>query len=94
MSLIQIWYLILTQWTSGSRHTRQQALVLGREPVRCFTQEDALYVAHLIHRDWKAGIKVVHYVPILPAFQMNMRWKLVEKQIAQQWTKRLEDEEE
>ena len=63
------------------------------EPYRCFTQEDALYVANLIHRDSKAVMKVVRYGLNIQCFPDAHAVALVEKQIAQQWKKQLDDEE-
>lgn len=34
MSLIQVWFVIRILFTSGSRHTHQQALVLGKNLYR------------------------------------------------------------
>jgi hypothetical protein len=62
------------------------------EPYRCFTQHDAVYVANLIYRDSHAVIKVVRYGINLLCFPDEHAVKLVEKQIVQQWKKRLEDE--
>jgi hypothetical protein len=64
------------------------------EPVRCFTQQDALYVANLIYRDSRAVIKVVRYDLNIQCFPDEHAVELVEKQIAQQWKKLLQDEEE
>jgi hypothetical protein len=52
------------------------------EPYRCFTQEDALYVANLIHRDSKAVMKVVRYGLNIQCFPDAHAVALVEKQIA------------
>jgi hypothetical protein len=64
------------------------------EPVRCFTQQDALYVANLIHKDSRAVIKVVRFGIIIACFPDEHAVKLVEKQIVPQWKKRRDDEEE
>ena len=64
------------------------------EPFRCFTQQDALYVANLIHRDSRAVIKVVRYGLNIQCFPDEHAVELVEKQIAQQWKKRLDENEE
>jgi hypothetical protein len=63
------------------------------EPFRCFTLQDALYVANLIHRDSRAVIKVVRYGLNIQCFPDEHAVELVEKHIAQQWKKRLDDEE-
>jgi hypothetical protein len=63
------------------------------EPYRCWSQQDALYVANLMHRDSKAVIKVVRYGLNIQCFPDEHAVELVEKQIAQQWKKRLDDEE-
>jgi hypothetical protein len=54
------------------------------EPYRCFTQQDAVYVANLIHRDSKAVIKVVRYGLNIVCFPDEHAVELVEKQIARQ----------
>jgi hypothetical protein len=54
------------------------------EPVQCFTQQDALYVANLIHRDSRAVIKVVRYGLNIQCFPDEHAVALVERQIAQQ----------
>jgi hypothetical protein len=54
------------------------------EPYRCFTQEDALYIAYLIHRDSKAVIKVVRYGLNFQCFPDAHAVELVERQITQQ----------
>ena len=54
------------------------------EPYRCFTQQDALYVANLIHRDLKAVIKAVRYGLNIQCFPDAHAVELVEKQIAKQ----------
>jgi len=64
------------------------------EPFRCFTLQDALYVANLIYRDSRAVIKVVRYDLNIQCFPDEHAVELVEKQIAQQWKKLLQDEEE
>ena len=63
------------------------------EPVRCFIQQDALYAANLIHRDSRAAIKVVRFGLNLACFPDEHAVELVERQIAQQWKRRLEDED-
>jgi hypothetical protein len=63
------------------------------EPYRCFTEQDALYVANLIHRDSRAVIKVVRFGLNIQCFPDEHAVELVERQIAQEWKKRLEDEE-
>ena len=63
------------------------------EPAQCFTEQWALYIANLMHQDSKAVIKVVRYGLNIQCFPDAHSVDLVEKQIAQQWKKRLEDEE-
>jgi hypothetical protein len=55
-----------------------------REPAQCFTQQDALYIANLMHRDSKAVIKVVWYGLNLACFPDAHAVELVERQIARQ----------
>ena len=54
------------------------------EPARCLTEQDALYIANLMHRDSKAVIKVVRYGINLQCFPDAHAVELVEKQIAKQ----------
>jgi hypothetical protein len=63
------------------------------EPYQCWGEQGALYVANLIHRDSRAVIKVVRYGLNIQCFPDEHAVKLVEKQIVQQWKKRLDDEE-
>jgi hypothetical protein len=63
------------------------------EPVQCFTEQWALYIANLMHQESHAVIKVVRYGINLQCFPSAHAVELVEKQIAQQWKKRLNDEE-
>jgi hypothetical protein len=62
------------------------------EPLQAYTQEYALYVANLIHRDTHAVIKVVRYGLNIRCFPDEHTVALVERQIAQQ-KKRRESEE-
>jgi hypothetical protein len=64
------------------------------EPAQCFAEEWALYIANLMHQDSKAVIKVVRYGLNLLCLPDAHAVELVEKQIAQQWRKRLDDEDE
>ena len=61
-------------------------------PYRCFTLEDALYVANLIHRDSKAVIKVVRYGLNFQCFPDAHAVELVERQIAKQREPRILEE--
>jgi hypothetical protein len=61
------------------------------EPVQCYTQEYALYVASLIHQDSRSVIKVVRYGLNLACFPDEHAVELVERQIAKQ--QRREEEE-
>jgi hypothetical protein len=64
------------------------------ESVQCFTEQWAVYVAGLMHQDSRSVIKVVRFRLNLACFPDEHAIELVEKQIAQQWKKRLEDEGE
>jgi hypothetical protein len=64
------------------------------EPAQCFTEQWALYIANLMHQDSHAVIKVVRYGLNLLCFPDAHAVEMVEKQIAGQWKKRLEDAEE
>ena len=63
------------------------------EPAQCYTEQWALYIANLMHQDSHAVIKVVRYGLNIPCFPDAHAVELVDKQIAQQWKRRLEDEE-
>jgi hypothetical protein len=63
------------------------------ESAQCFTEQWALYIANLVHQDSHAVIKVVRYGLNLQCFPDAHAVELVEKQIAQQWKRQLEDEE-
>jgi len=52
------------------------------EPVQCNTQEYALYVANLIHRDSRSVIKVVRYGLNILCLPNEHAVELVEQQIA------------
>ena len=54
------------------------------EPAQVYTQEYALYLAHLIHQDSKAVIKVVRYGLNIACFPNDHTVKLVEQQIARE----------
>ena len=54
------------------------------EPVQCYTQEYALYVANLIHKDSHSVIKVVRYGLNIACFPDAHAVELVERQIARQ----------
>ncbi len=54
------------------------------EPVQCYTQEYALYVAGHIHRDTRSVIKVVRYGLNIACYPDEHAVELVEKQIAKQ----------
>ena len=55
-----------------------------REPAKCFTEQDALSIANLMHQDCKAVIKVVRYGLNLACFPDVNAVEMVEKQIARQ----------
>ena len=55
-----------------------------REPAQCFTEQDALSIANLMHQDSHAVIKVVRYGLNLACFPDAHAVELVEKQIARQ----------
>jgi hypothetical protein len=63
------------------------------EPAQCFTEQSAIYIANLMHQDSHAVMKVVRYGNNLLCLPDAHAVKLVEKQMAQPWQKRLEDEE-
>lgn len=54
------------------------------EPLQAYTQEYALYVANLIHRDSRSVIKVVRYGRTIACFPDEHAVELVERQIARQ----------
>ena len=54
------------------------------EPAQASTQEYALYIANLIHKDSHSVIKVVRYGLTLANFPDEKTVQLVEKQIARQ----------
>ncbi len=54
------------------------------EPVQCYTQEYAVYVANLIHQDSHSVIKVERYGLIIACFPNKHAVELVEQQIAKQ----------
>ncbi len=48
-------------------------------------QEYALYLAHLIHKDSKAVLKVMRYGLTIACFPDEQTVKRVEQQIAREW---------
>ena len=54
------------------------------EPVHCFTEQWAVYVANLIHQDSRSVIKVVRYGLTIACFPDEHAVELVERQIARQ----------
>ena len=63
------------------------------EPIQAFTEQWAMYVAGLMHQDSCSVIKVVRYGLNLACLPDEHAVELIEKQIAQQWKKRLEEED-
>jgi hypothetical protein len=59
------------------------ALPIG-QPIQDYTQQYALYVANLIHKDSHSVIKVVWYGLTLACFPDEKTVQRVEKQIARQ----------
>ena len=57
------------------------------EPIQAYSQEYALYVANLIHKDSRSVIKVVRYGLTLACFPDEKTVQRVEKQIARQQEK-------
>jgi len=62
------------------------------EPMQCFTEQWAIYVAGLMHQDSRSVIKVVRNSNNLACFPDEHAVELVERQIAQQWERRREEE--
>ena len=60
--------------------------------LQCYTQEYALYIAILIHRDSRSVIKVVRYGLNIACFPDEHAVELVERQIAKQQQRREEEE--
>jgi len=58
------------------------------EPVQVESQEYALYVAHLIHKDSKVVIKVVRYRLTIACFPDAKTVERVEQQITREWPHR------
>jgi hypothetical protein len=54
------------------------------EPVQCFTEQWAIYVAGLMYQDSRSVIKVVRYGLNIQCFPDEHAVELVEKQIAKQ----------
>jgi hypothetical protein len=68
--------------------------VLGHwnEPVQCFTEQWAVYVAGLMHQDSRSVIKVVRYGLNIACIPDEHAVELVERQIAKQQQRREEEE--
>lgn len=62
------------------------------DPVQCFTEQWAVYVAGLMHQDSRSVIKVVRYGLNIACFPDEHAVELVEKQIAQKKKRRMEEE--
>jgi len=58
------------------------------EPLQVYTQDYAIYVANLIHRDTKSVMKVVCYGLNIACFPDAKTVALVERQIARQQTQK------
>ena len=58
------------------------------EPIQAFTQEYALYVANLIHKDSHAVIKVVRFGITLACFLDEKTVERIEQFIARQQTEK------
>jgi hypothetical protein len=56
------------------------------EPVQCFTEQWAVYIAGLMHKDSHSAIKVVRYGLNIACFPNEHAVELVERQIARQQT--------
>ena len=54
------------------------------EPIQAYTQEYALYVANLIHKDSKAVVRVVRYGITLACFPDEQTVERIEQFIARQ----------
>ena len=70
-------------WQPGRRATDKG---IWTEPVQAYTQEYALYVANLIHKDSKAVIKVVRFGITLACFPDEKTVERIEQFIARQRT--------
>ena len=68
-------------WKPPRTHTDTGAWI---EPLQAYTQEYALYVANLIHKDNRAVIKVVRYGIPLACSPDEKTVERVERQIAKQ----------
>lgn len=64
------------------------------EPVQCFTEQWATYIAGLIHQDSRSVIKVVRYGINIACFPDERAVELVERQIAKQKQQEQRDDEE
>jgi hypothetical protein len=71
---IYIWKPPLSQFDKGA----------WIEQVQVFTQQYAIYLANLIHKDSRAVIKVVRYGSALAAFPNPETVERIERQIARQ----------
>jgi hypothetical protein len=58
------------------------------EPIQAYSQQYALYVANLIHKDSRAVIKVVRYGLNIACFPDEHAVELVERQIVRQRERR------
>jgi len=56
------------------------------EPLQAYTQEYAIYVANLIHKDTKAVIKVVRFGITIASFPNEKTVERIEQFIARQQT--------
>ena len=70
-------------WRPGRKATNTGTWV---EPIQAYTQEYALYVANLIHKDSKAVIKVVRFGITLACFPDEKTVERIEQFIARQRT--------
>ena len=55
------------------------------KPYQAFSQDDAIYLANLIHKDSKAVIKVVRYGNTLASFPEKETVEGLERYIARRW---------
>jgi hypothetical protein len=62
------------------------------EPIQAYTEQWAVYVAGLMHRDSRSVIKVVRFRLNILCLPDEHAVELVERQIAQQWKKQCEEE--
>ena len=66
---------------------------LWNETIQAYTEQSAIYVVGLMHQDSRSVIKVVRYGINLLCLPDEHAVEVVEKQIAQQWKRWLEDED-